>query len=131
MSDTSIAEMHFGFIEMLVRHPRRVNLDLRSNDFKRFFSENKDDVLNTSRSYPRATLGETGVEIVSRFEFRPPNNAEVQLSTHDLVPGDSTHHRAGDYNLDRVDDHTDALSFRSRDLMENHSHPSELQVSSL
>lgn len=67
VSDTAIEEMHFGFIEKLTRQPRRVNLDLRENVFQRFFSENKDDVLNATQAYPPATLGE--IVFFSRFVF--------------------------------------------------------------
>ncbi|XP_028967663.1 chaoptin [Galendromus occidentalis] len=62
VSDTFIEDMHFGFIEKLTRQPRRVNLDLRRNTFQRFFSEKKDDVLNTTQAYPQASLGWLAVD---------------------------------------------------------------------
>lgn len=57
IQDTALNELNYGVVRKLSQQPRRINLDLRRNQIERFFAENKDDVLNVTEVFPRATLG--------------------------------------------------------------------------
>ncbi|XP_022654592.1 chaoptin-like isoform X2 [Varroa destructor] len=56
ITETALRELNIGIIRKLAQQPRRINLDLRGNQIKQFFAENKDDALNITEIFPRATL---------------------------------------------------------------------------
>ncbi|OQR79698.1 chaoptin-like [Tropilaelaps mercedesae] len=64
ISDTSLYELNLGVIQKLSQQPRRINLHFSRNKITRFFAENKDDVLNTTEAFPRASLGSLELDML-------------------------------------------------------------------